>query len=163
MQNKHKITISLVLFFIVLVFFLLYLYCWMVFTVVKLNTITTFFLINYTQDQTRTIDTDICDLKTVECPTGRSLYGQASWYDYTTPGGWSSIGERVCATRDFNKGETIRVTNLSNGKRVHCLVTDYGPDVNIFPGRVVDLSSYSFSQIANTSEGEIEVKIELIY
>jgi rare lipoprotein A (peptidoglycan hydrolase) len=89
--------------------------------------------------------------------------GVASYYDYTLKSGWSSVGHRVCATRDFKRGTTIRVTNLDNGKTVDCLVTDFGPDASIHPDRIVDLSSTAFSHLALLSSGLIKnVKIEKV-
>ena len=88
--------------------------------------------------------------------------GKASYYDYLLPSGWSSKGHRVCASRNFERGTTIRVTNLDNKKEVDCLVTDYGPDGHLFPERVVDLSSYSFSQIAETKQGVINVSVKKV-
>lgn len=88
--------------------------------------------------------------------------GQASYYDYTLKDGWSSKGHRVCASRTFERGATIRVVNVYNGKWVDCLVTDYGPDASMFPDRVVDLSSFAFSQIADLHQGVVTVAIKEI-
>ena len=85
--------------------------------------------------------------------------GKASWYDYVLPSGWSSKGHRVCATRDFPRYSTIKVINLSNGKSVECLVTDFGPDEEIHPDRIVDMSSFAFSQIADVNKGIINVQV----
>lgn len=88
-----------------------------------------------------------------------SSMGKASWYDYVLPNGWSSKGHRVCASRQFERKTTIRVINLANGKSIDCLVTDYGPDESIHPDRIVDMSSYAFSQIAETHQGIINVQV----
>ena len=85
--------------------------------------------------------------------------GKASWYDYVLPSGWSSEGHRVCATRDFPRYSTIKVINLANGKSVECLVTDFGPDEEIHPDRIVDMSSFAFSQIADVNKGIINVQV----
>jgi len=92
-----------------------------------------------------------------ELPVTQS--GVASYYDYVLDSGWSSVGHRVCATRDWKRYSYIRVTNIDNGKYVICRVTDYGPDASIFPERIVDLSSYSFSQIADLKLGTVNVII----
>lgn len=86
------------------------------------------------------------------------VQGSASFYDYTVDG-WSTLEHRVCASRDFARGTTLQVTNTQNGKSVQCLVTDYGPDAKIFPGRIIDMSSYSFSLIASKSLGVIPVVV----
>jgi rare lipoprotein A (peptidoglycan hydrolase) len=89
--------------------------------------------------------------------------GVASYYDYVLKSGWSSVGHRVCATRDFKRGTTIRVTNLDNNKTVDCLVTDFGPNASVHPDRIVDLSSTAFSHLALLSSGLIKnVKIEKV-
>jgi len=88
-----------------------------------------------------------------------SEIGVASYYDYTLDDGWSSLGHRVCATRNWDRYSYIKVTNVANGKSVVCKVTDYGPEEAIFPERIVDLSSYSFSQIADLKLGIINVTI----
>lgn len=87
--------------------------------------------------------------------------GKASYYDYILKTGWSSKGHKVCATRDYKRGSTLRVTNLSNGKTVDCLVTDYGPDVSVHPDRIIDLSSHAFSLLADTKLGIINVSVQL--
>lgn len=86
--------------------------------------------------------------------------GEASYYDYTLPGGWSSLKHRVCASRNYAKGTMLEVTNTQTQAKVDCLVTDYGPDNSVFPERIIDLSSFSFSQIADLSEGVINVSIK---
>jgi len=86
--------------------------------------------------------------------------GKASFYDYVLKSGWSSKGRLVCATRDFPRYSTVKVTNKANGKSVTCKVTDFGPDASVFPDRVVDLSSHAFSQIASLGQGVINVSVE---
>ena len=85
--------------------------------------------------------------------------GIASYYDYKI-GDWSSIGHRVCATRDFIRYSMVKVTNKDNNKSVTCKVLDYGPDESIFPERVVDLSSTAFSIIADRKLGTVNVIVE---
>jgi len=95
----------------------------------------------------------------IESPI-KSQFGVASYYDYILDSGWSSLGHRVCATRDWERYSYIKVTNIDNGLSVVCKVTDYGPDESIFPERIVDLSSFAFSQIAELKLGIINIKIE---
>ena len=89
--------------------------------------------------------------------------GKASWYDYVLADGWSSKGHFVCAARHFERSTIVRVTNLENGKAVQCLVTDYGPDEDMHPDRVIDLSSTSFRRIASLKQGVIRVKVEELF
>ena len=50
----------------------------------------------------------------------------------------------------------LTVTNLNNGASITCEVGDRGPYVE---GRILDLSKYAFSRLANPSTGLIWVKI----
>lgn len=86
--------------------------------------------------------------------------GIASYYDYTLESGWSSVGHRVCATRDFTRYSLVKVTNLENGKITTCKITDFGPDVNVFPERIIDLSSTAFADIQDTRVGLARVVVE---
>lgn len=110
---------------------------------------------------------DPCTLKEIECGpdndeiTDRPLLGKASWYDYTLASGWSSVGHFVCATRDFERYSYVEVTHKD--KSVICRVTDFGPDKDLHPDRIIDLSSTAFSKLAPLSEGIIEVKVEQNY
>jgi hypothetical protein len=89
--------------------------------------------------------------------------GVASYYDYCLDSGWCSIGHRVCATRHQEwRYKMIKVTNLENGEWVICKQTDHGPDKNLHPDRIVDLSSYAFSLISDTKLGLFNAKIELV-
>lgn len=65
-----------------------------------------------------------------------------------------------CASFYYQYGEIIKVTNLENGKSVIVRVTDKGPNKRL--NRLIDLTAFAFSQIADLKEGLIEVKIELI-
>ncbi|NNK95173.1 MAG: septal ring lytic transglycosylase RlpA family protein [Desulfobacterales bacterium] len=56
-------------------------------------------------------------------------------------------------------GTKVRITNLSNNKSVIVRINDRGPFVK---GRVIDLTRYAFSTIANTDSGVIKVRIEVI-
>jgi len=99
----------------------------------------------------REVETIVLEIDTVS--------GGASYYDYVLDDGWSSVGHLVCATRDWERYSYIEVTNIDNGKSVVCRVTDYGPDASVFPERIVDLSSYAFSQIADLKLGVIDVLV----
>ena len=73
--------------------------------------------------------------------------GAASWYDWH-PG--------ECAHQTIPKGTTVTVTNLANGATTTCVVTDRGPYAG---GRIIDLDRGTFDQIADSSQGVIQVRI----
>ena len=73
--------------------------------------------------------------------------GEASWY---------SAAAGTCASLEIALGTAVNVTDLSNGRSTTCTVDDRGPTV---PGRIIDLSGESFSQLAEQSTGIIEVRI----
>jgi|SRR5947208_3423608 len=75
------------------------------------------------------------------------MSGGASWYDAPTGS---------CAMRDAPKGTVVHVTNLANGKSTTCTVSDYGPTMQ---DRIIDLSKGSFAQIADPSQGVIQVRV----
>ena len=92
--------------------------------------------------------------------------GEASWYDYDLDrqdqkcrsNDCYSIFHATAASREIERGSYAKVTNLSNGKFIIVRINDYGPEEDT--GRVIDLSSYAFSQIASLKHGVIDVKIE---
>jgi rare lipoprotein A len=73
--------------------------------------------------------------------------GGASWYDYRS-------GE--CAHQTIPKGTVVTVTNLANGATTTCVVTDRGPYED---NRIIDLDRGTFDQIADSSQGVIQVRI----
>jgi rare lipoprotein A len=79
--------------------------------------------------------------------------GNASWYEasYHASNPW------ICAHRTAPMGTVITVTAVSTGKSITCEVGDRGP----YGGnnRILDLSKYAFSQLANPSSGVIYVKL----
>ena len=77
-----------------------------------------------------------------------SQSGPASWYD--APAG-------SCAHPSLPMGTVLRVTNLATGASTTCTVSDRGPYEG---GRIIDLARATFSQIASTSQGVIQVRIE---
>jgi rare lipoprotein A (peptidoglycan hydrolase) len=81
--------------------------------------------------------------------------GTASWYDYDLKGEPWSKTHRTCASRFLKRYSTVIVKNLANGKEVKCYVNDYIEH----PDRIIDLSSYAFSQIADLSTGLAKVEI----
>ena len=95
--------------------------------------------------------------------------GTGSWYDYD----FGQPGQKcrrdrycttqrfaTCASRDYSRGNRLRVVYTQSGRSVDCLVTDYGPTRE--SGRIIDLSSKAFAQLAPLSVGLIEVEVEEI-
>lgn len=78
--------------------------------------------------------------------------GRASWYDakYHASNPW------ICAHKTIAKGTVLTVTNINTGAQITCEVGDRGPYVE---GRILDLSKYAFSHLANPSSGLVWVKI----
>ena len=98
-------------------------------------------------------------------------FGIASWYDYSLPEVplYSKI-EATGASRDFPKGtlldvcSIIKTRNFTGGEGtteifrcVRVIINDYGPEERT--GRIIDLSSYAFQQLAPLSVGVINVEI----
>ncbi len=74
-------------------------------------------------------------------------HGKATWY-YWNPG--------ECAHRTIAKGTIVTVTNVGTGATTTCVVTDRGP---YGAGKIIDLDSTVFAQIASLDEGVIDVHI----
>jgi len=85
--------------------------------------------------------------------------GKASWYDYSLNGEIYSLTHNTAASRNFKQKTRLTVTNLDNNKSVNVVVNDYGPDMSVYPNRIIDLSSHAFKQIADLNKGIIKVKI----
>lgn len=81
-------------------------------------------------------------------PPANTQTGKASWYE---------TYDGTCAHRTLPKGTMVRVTNLANGRQVTCRVADRGPYV---AGRILDLDRGLFEQLARSSQGVIDVRIE---
>lgn len=75
------------------------------------------------------------------------LVGVATWYAWR-PG--------QCATSYRPKGTRIWIEDLATHRTVSCLVTDYEPRS---PGRVVDLDSGVFAELAPLAQGVIRVRV----
>lgn len=112
-------------------------------------------------------DLAVCSLRDVDCGrwepvqmAERGIIGQASWYDYQLASGWSSVGHKVCASRDFPKYTYLLVTELEHYYQTVCYVTDYGPDDSVHPDRIIDLSSTAFVELAPIELGTIMVRVQ---
>jgi rare lipoprotein A len=81
--------------------------------------------------------------------------GIASWYDYTLNGlNWSET-HATCASRDFPRYSTLKVSY--GEKSITCFINDFGPEE--WTGRHLDLSSYAFNQLTDLKKGLIKIKI----
>lgn len=96
---------------------------------------------------------------------GYSEQGTASFYAMKFLFRKTASGERfnqlalTAAHRTLPFGTKVRITNVSNNKSVIVRINDRGPFVK---GRVIDLTRYAFSKIADTDLGLIRVRIEVI-
>jgi rare lipoprotein A (peptidoglycan hydrolase) len=79
----------------------------------------------------------------------RSESGVASYYAQP----WSKKG---CAHKTIAKGTTLTVTNVATGKSATCVVNDRGPFI---AGRIVDLDTTIFRQLASPSAGVFRARI----
>lgn len=91
--------------------------------------------------------------------------GVASYYAMKYQFRQTANGERfnqmasTAAHKTLPFNSRVRVTNLDNGKSTVVRINDRGPFIQ---GRIIDLSRSSFSQIADTSQGLVRVRIEVI-
>ena len=91
--------------------------------------------------------------------------GKASYYSNKYQGRRTASGERfnqnakTAAHKKLPFGTRVKVTNISNGKSVVVRINDRGPFIK---GRIIDLSKSTFSAIANTRLGVIDVVVEVI-
>jgi len=91
--------------------------------------------------------------------------GTASWYGEYFEGRATASGEPfnmydlTAAHPKLPLGSWVRVTNLSNGRRIYVRINDRGP---IIPGRIIDLS-YSAAQALHFREkGLQQVRLDLV-
>lgn len=91
--------------------------------------------------------------------------GQASYYGSSFEGRRTASGqvlhmsELVAAHKTLPFGTLVKVTNTSNGKSVIVKIVDRGPYVS---GRVIDLSTGAFAQIASLSSGVAAVRLAVL-
>ncbi len=91
--------------------------------------------------------------------------GKASYYANSHQSKKTASGElykqelKTGAHKVLPFGSLVKVTNVDNGKTVTVKINDRGPYVK---GRVIDLSKSAFSEIGSTSNGVIDVQIEVI-
>lgn len=92
--------------------------------------------------------------------------GIASWYGSAFSGLDTSSGAHfnphllTAASRHFQLGSVVRVTNLRNGRQVKVLINDRGPFVR---GRILDLSRTAARMLHMLARGLARVRIRLLY
>lgn len=92
-------------------------------------------------------------------------FGKATFYGAAVHGNGTASGEIfdmngfTAAHRTLPFGSLAEVTNLANGKFVNVKITDRGP---YGAGRVLDLSSAAFEQLASLSTGVINVRYRVV-
>lgn len=92
-------------------------------------------------------------------------FGKATYYGAAVQGNGTASGETfnmydlTAAHKTLPFGTIVEVTNLANGKNVRVRITDRGP---YGPGRVIDLTTTAFSEIASTSQGVIHVQYKVV-
>lgn len=92
-------------------------------------------------------------------------FGKATFYGAAVQGYGTASGETfdmnllTAAHKTLPFGTMVEVTNLANGKSVEVKINDRGP---YGPGRVIDLSSSAFEQIASLSTGVISVQYKIV-
>lgn len=78
------------------------------------------------------------------------LEGIASWYAYQDC--------RCAASRHFQHGTLLTVTDIDSGASTIIEVNDYGPEE--WTGRIIDLDVVAFEEISNKRKGLTNVRIE---
>jgi rare lipoprotein A len=100
-------------------------------------------------------------------PKRRSPYqvGTASWYGEYFEGRATASGEPfnmydlTAAHPTLPLGSWVRVTNLSNGRKISVRINDRGP---IIPGRIIDLSYSATQALAFRGKGLQQVRLDLV-
>lgn len=88
-----------------------------------------------------------------------TFYGEAVQWHGTASGETFDMNLPTAAHKTLPFGTMVEVTNLANGKAVEVKINDRGP---YGPGRVIDLSSSAFEQIASLSTGVISVQYKIV-
>jgi rare lipoprotein A len=91
--------------------------------------------------------------------------GTASWYGEYFEGRATASGEPfhmydlTAAHPTLPLGTWVRVTNLSNGRKISVRINDRGP---IIPGRIIDLSYSAAQALAFQEKGLQQVRLDLV-
>ncbi|MFA5948577.1 MAG: septal ring lytic transglycosylase RlpA family protein, partial [Candidatus Gracilibacteria bacterium] len=92
-------------------------------------------------------------------------FGKATYYGAAVQGNGTASGETfdmnvfTAAHKTLPFGTIVKATNLANGKSVEVKINDRGP---YGAGRVLDLSSSAFKELAPLSTGVITIQYEVI-
>lgn len=92
-------------------------------------------------------------------------FGKASYYGAAVQGNSTASGQRfnmyemTAAHPTLAFGTVVEVTNMNNGQSVNVTITDRGP---YWFGRVIDLTSSSFDQIASLGAGLAHVQYKVV-
>ena len=92
-------------------------------------------------------------------------FGKATWYgaalqgNYTASGSIFDYHQMTAAHKTLPFGTMVKVTNMANGESIEVEITDRGP---YGPGRVIDLTSAAFEEIASLGAGVIYVQYEIV-
>lgn len=92
------------------------------------------------------------------------IEGKASYYADRFHGRLTANGERfnmhemTAAHKSLPFGSMVRVTNLTNGKKVVVRINDRGPYIK---GRIIDLSKGAAKEIGLIKKGVSKVKLEV--
>jgi len=85
--------------------------------------------------------------------TGTSQEGMATYRLFGDPNKW---GPRPCADATLAKGSYLTVTNLNTGKSTTCLVVE---GIRPAADHIIELDASVFAELADTSAGEIPVRV----
>jgi rare lipoprotein A len=91
--------------------------------------------------------------------------GGASYYAHKFHGRTTASGEiydenkMTAAHKTLPFGTRVRVTNLTNGKKVVVVVNDRGPFVE---GRIIDLSYKAAGELDMYSAGVVAARVEIL-
>ncbi|MGH9500577.1 MAG: septal ring lytic transglycosylase RlpA family protein [Terriglobales bacterium] len=112
---------------------------------------------------TRQVAGTVCPATTQHHPPYQ--VGTASWYGEYFEGRATASGEPynmydlTAAHPTLPLGTWVRVTNLTNGRKIHVRINDRGP---IVPGRIIDLSYSAARALAFEQKGLQKVRLDLV-
>ena len=92
-------------------------------------------------------------------------FGKATFYGAAVHGNGTASGETfdmyayTAAHKTLPFGTIVEVTNLANGKSVQVEITDRGP---YGAGRIIDLTSTAFEEIASLGAGVVNVQVKVV-
>lgn len=96
---------------------------------------------------------------------GYTQTGMASYYADKHQNQKTANGEvyqhnlKTAAHKKLPFGTKVKVTNVANGKNVQVKINDRGP---FRKGRIIDLSKSAFTEIGETQQGVLKVRLEVV-